>query len=55
MFQALASWKSVLLVAGMLAAAGSVTRAKDEAWENLPNGVLGQVADFEGADRKSVV
>ncbi len=49
MFQALQSWKSVLLVAGVLAAAGSATRASDEPWENLPNGVLGQVADFEGA------
>ncbi len=49
MFQALPSWQSVLLVAGMLAAAGSYTRASDQPWENLPNGVLGQVADFEGA------
>ncbi|HUV65298.1 MAG TPA: prolyl oligopeptidase family serine peptidase [Sedimentisphaerales bacterium] len=49
MFQCLQSLKSVLLVAGMLAAAGSAMRASDEPWENLPNGVLGQVADFEGA------
>ena len=49
MFQALGSWKSVLLIAGMLAAAGSATRTAEEPWENLPNGVLGQVADFEGA------
>ena len=49
MFQVLKSRKSVLLVACMLAAAGSATRASDEPWENLPNGLLGQVADFEGA------
>jgi dipeptidyl aminopeptidase/acylaminoacyl peptidase len=49
MFQALPSWKSVVLVGGMLAAAGSVAGASDAPWENLPNGVLGQVADFEGA------
>jgi dipeptidyl aminopeptidase/acylaminoacyl peptidase len=40
---------SLYAIAGMLAAAGSATRASDESWENLPNGVLGQVADFEGA------
>ena len=49
MFPALASWRFVLLVAGVLTAAGSALRAADEPWENLPNGVLGQVADFEGA------
>lgn len=49
MSQALQSWKSVLLVAGMLAAAGSAARASEQPWEDLPNGVLGQIADFEGA------
>ncbi len=49
MFHVLLSWKPVLLVAGMLVAAGSAARASEEPWENLPNGVLGQVADFEGA------
>ncbi len=49
MFQALQSRKSVLLVAGILAVAGTAARASDESWENLSNGVLGQVADFEGA------
>ncbi len=40
---------SIYALAAMLAAAGSAARASDESWENLPNGVLGQVADFEGA------
>jgi dipeptidyl aminopeptidase/acylaminoacyl peptidase len=40
---------SVCAIAGMLAAAGPATRVSDQPWENLPNGVLGQVADFEGA------
>lgn len=41
--------KSVLLIAGILAATGSAIQASDESWENLPNGVLGRVADFDGA------
>ncbi len=40
---------SIYALAGMLAAVGSAARASDQPWENLPNGVLGQVADFEGA------
>jgi len=42
-------WISFLLTAGLVAAGSTATRAADEPWEKLPNGVLGQVADFEGA------
>lgn len=42
-------WMKFLLAATLLAAGGSATQAADEPWESLPNGVLGQVATFEGA------
>jgi dipeptidyl aminopeptidase/acylaminoacyl peptidase len=40
---------SICTIAGILATAVSAARTSDRPWENLPNGVLGQVADFEGA------
>ena len=38
-----------LLATAIVAAGGRGTRAAEEAWEKPPNGVLGRVADFEGA------
>jgi dipeptidyl aminopeptidase/acylaminoacyl peptidase len=49
MFQHVQAWTKFLLAAGMLAAGGGATRAAEEPWEKLPNGIEGQVADFEGA------
>ncbi len=48
MFRYARIWIPFLLAAQMIAAGGGVIRAADEQWEKLPNGVLGQVAGFEG-------
>ncbi len=39
-----------LLAAGLVATGCANTRAADEQWDRLPGNVLGQRADFEGAD-----
>jgi dipeptidyl aminopeptidase/acylaminoacyl peptidase len=49
MFHYTHAWIPLLLAAGMVAAASGATPAAEEPWEKLPNGVLGRVADFEGA------
>src|SRR5437879_2710116 len=49
MLQQTPVWMTFLLAASLIAAAGTATQAADEPWESLPNGVLGQVATFEGA------
>ena len=36
------------LTAGAIATCNSATRAAEESWQELANGILGQVADFEG-------
>ena len=50
MFPYTHAWVPFLLAAGMLVASSPETRASEESWTKLPDGVLGQVADFEGAD-----
>ena len=42
-------WIPLLLAAGLVGAGRLTTRAADEPWEKLANGVLGQLANFEGA------
>ena len=44
------AWILILLAAGVVAASSPGTRAAEEVWEELPNGVLGQLAMFDGAD-----
>jgi len=39
---------SILFSVGLLAACGLKTQAADEPWESLPNGVMGQLATFDG-------
>ena len=43
-------WIPFLLAAGVVAASSPVTRAAEEPWEQMPNGVMGQPAMFDGAD-----
>ena len=40
---------TLLLAVGAIATCSPAARAAEEPWDNLANGVMGQVADFEGA------
>jgi acetyl esterase/lipase len=42
--------RALLLAAGLMAASGPRIQAADPQWEKLPDGNLGQVANFEGKD-----
>lgn len=48
--QPLPVWISCLLASGLAATTGAAPPVVDQKWENLPNGVLGQPAEFEGID-----
>jgi dipeptidyl aminopeptidase/acylaminoacyl peptidase len=50
-FAACFAWSitQCLLLAGVVAN-GAATQAAEEPWEKLPNGIVGRVADFVGAD-----
>ena len=49
MFRHAHVWITLLLTAGVVATCSPEARAAEEPWDNLGNGVMGQVADFEGA------
>jgi dipeptidyl aminopeptidase/acylaminoacyl peptidase len=48
MFQHTRFWIILLLTVGAIAMCGTGARTAEEPWESLANGILGQVADFEG-------
>src|SRR5258708_447270 len=47
MFEHSRSW-ILLLTAALVVVSNSIVPAAEEPWETLPNGVLGQRAEFEG-------
>lgn len=48
MFQHTRFWITHMLAASVITTCSQVTRAEEETWESPGNGILGQVADFEG-------
>jgi len=42
------AWTRCWFTVGMVAAGIRTTTAVEEPWENLPNGVLGRLANFKG-------